>query len=70
MANQIQPSIGRIVHYVDIKGVTQAAMITRVWTRDCVNLRVFADAADSYFATSVVYNDEKSQYSWAWPERV
>lgn len=83
MSNQIQPSIGRIVIFTSAErhnGETKhPAIITRVWTRDCVNLTVFPDAELPFPRTSVVYDEAPEKGlsgvanaygSWSWPERV
>lgn len=46
------PSIGRVVHYIlpsgPKKGEHRAAMVVRVWSDECVNLRVFLDGNNDY----------------------
>lgn len=41
----MNPSIGRIVHFVQNK-VHYAAMVVKVWTPLCVNLYVFPNGSD------------------------
>lgn len=52
MAQQQVPSIGRIVHYIlpagPKKGEHRAAIVVRVWSDECVNLRVFLDGSNDY----------------------
>ena len=74
------PTVGRIVHYWTNPKVGYAskdpvclpAVVTRVWNRDCVNLRVIADGMPDADArlTSVVRSDEPIVGFWRWPERV
>ena len=66
----MNPSVGRVVHFVK-DGACFAAIVTHVWTPQCVNLYVFPDNSDlPYFKSSVMWNDVPSEYSWHWPERV
>jgi hypothetical protein len=75
----VKPAIGRIVHFKP--GTEQrneweldedqllAAVIVRVWSDICVNLRVLLDGAmESPWVTSVVRGEDEHQ--WRWPERV
>lgn len=79
MSNQIEPSVGRIVMFhSDAKqngSNVHPAIITRVWTRDCVNLTIFPDAGLPYSVTSVSYGENGDgpcvfSQRWFWPERV
>lgn len=47
------------------------AIVTRVWSEQCVNLQVLFDAAPVEVRTSVVYADKGvgQGYSWRWPDR-
>lgn len=72
----MKPTVGRIVHYwvVDSYGnvVPRAAIITHVWSDDCVNLHVFGDGsfgADDSKQTSVIRTDSPDSLCWSWPER-
>jgi hypothetical protein len=54
------------------RGQTYPAMIVRVHTPSSpssVNLQVFLDGDDSYWATSVGESDYGVPGFWAWPER-
>ena len=65
-------SVGRIVHYVAAEGKHVPAIIVRVWSPTCLNLRVFSDSTDvpGHF-TSVSEDPEgKQTYTWHWPEFV
>lgn len=49
------------------------AIIVRTWEEtayenDEVNLKVFTDGPNNMWATSVPYSEEKTPYSWHWPE--
>lgn len=69
----MKPSVGRIVHFHATTGAdefngskTHPAIITRVWSDDCVNLHVFFDANAPQVRTSC----SASLGMWSWPERV
>jgi hypothetical protein len=55
-----------------------AAIITRVYTPECVNLHVFFDAADNFVRTSVSHEPELAEgventsgnSHWLWPDEV
>ena len=75
------PTIGRIVLFKskDVKELGNhaeevPAIITRVWSENCVNLTVFRDFAEPLLQTSVTYAedlDASGQHSaWRWPPRV
>jgi hypothetical protein len=57
---------------------THPAMITRVWTDDCVNLLVFFDASAPMVMTSMTLLPNEvfaegmhcTNSGWRWPERV
>ena len=79
----MKPTIGRIVIYTiggaqdacyaDNNGAKELpAVIVRVWSETCVNLKVLTDAVHDQWITSVVYAetpDSKFGRSWRWPER-
>lgn len=72
-----KPSIGRIVLYrPESSESLLPAIITRVWSDDCVNLHVFGgELPDSQgiFPTSVLRcptDDGTMPRSWSWPPRV
>lgn len=80
----MKPSVGRIVHFVQ-NGVHHPALILKVWTDTCVNLRVFPNGSDPItpgaldshdVAHSVTQSEPTSccghanDWSWHWPERV
>lgn len=79
----MKPTIGRIVHFVQ-NGVHYPALIVKVWTDTCVNLRVFPNGSDnivpgaldsSDIAHSVNYAETcgtcgmSHEWSWHWPEK-
>lgn len=66
----MKPSIGRIVHFVDAEGEHCAAIITRVWSDDCVNLIYFHDTGSMPYTSSVQDETATKQCSWHWPEKV
>jgi hypothetical protein len=67
---QQKPSIGRIVIFT-LDDVQSAAMITKVHSDTCVNLRVFPDRGPIIERTSVVIDDAHRRLNprWSWPER-
>ena len=69
----MKPSIGRIVHYWDGDlAEPSPAIITKVWSDECINLKVFRDGVDSSeCVTSVpLLHEAKLSMFWSWPERV
>ena len=69
MAQQYVPSVGQIVHYIlpagPKKGEHRAAMIVRVWSDTCVNLRVFLDGSNDYdYATLPHHNTQLAGDLW------
>jgi hypothetical protein len=83
MTNQQSPSIGRVVHaWVDPASNNghhiAAAVVTRVWGDDVVNLSVFVDAdTGPVRQTSARFveelpgpDDVPNGYVWTWPPRV
>lgn len=73
----MEPTIGRIVHYIHGGDETNnphnhyAAVVTHVWSPECVNLFVFAKGSaldnESGVRTSVLKGDTAGR--WHWPER-
>lgn len=77
------PTVGRIVHFYPNEadytarsngvkpGEPLAAIITRVWNEDGVNLTIFPDAAAPLSRTSVVRRGvaHENSSSWDWPPR-
>lgn len=75
----MKPSVGRIVHVpadpAENNGADVApAVITRVWSDTCVNVRVLLDSDAIEWRTSVVYtdsfDDDANRHRWTWPPRV
>lgn len=72
--NKMEPTIGRIVHFnvpKDMKPKVNyadklPAMIVRVWSNDCVNLKIITDGMEDIWQTSVLKGTEVNQ--WEWPE--
>lgn len=70
-----KPSIGRIVLVTgkESNGVSEhAAIVTRAWSAECVNVTVFPDNGAPYSLTSVQVSDDNSSQPqrWRWPPRV
>ena len=71
------PSIGRMVLYMPTqeerggRGGAEyyPAVITRVWSRHCVNLHVLADAGPAFPVTSATLCLAPADRSWCWPPR-
>lgn len=70
----MKPTVGRIVHFHDQsngKGQPYPAIVTHVWSDDCVNLYVIGDGSfptSLGLQTSVLLGNGPGQ--WSWPERV
>lgn len=77
-----KPSVGRIVHYVlsesesspELKNnnaTVLPAVIVRVWSETCVNLKVSVDGHQvDVWKTSVLFSEEPKPGFWSWPPRV
>lgn len=71
-----KPSVGRVVHFYKTESDAganqmQAAVITKVWSDECVNLYIMpADGGSGYGQTSVMFSETPRVYSWCWPPRV
>jgi hypothetical protein len=65
--------IGRIVHFIDERGETSAAIVTKVWNQEtgCVNLTVFPDSAEFPVTreTSRLFSEAREPNTWRWPPR-
>lgn len=71
------PHIGQIVLYhvssTDAQELTYnhtegedlPAIVVRVWSDTCVNLKIFADGPNDVWRTSVVLGDQPSEWSYA-----
>lgn len=71
-----KPSIGRIVHYRPTKAEESngapvfAAIITRVWDNEAVNLTVFPDLRAPFMVgTRIRAHDQPDPGQWFWPPR-
>lgn len=68
----MEPTIGRIVHYWEASGSEPVpAIIVKVWSDDCVNLRIFRDAPATDFehVTSTMRCNQGDKWGWDWPDR-
>lgn len=78
-----KPSLGRIVLVPVVPTLNNGmpvapAIITRVWSDDTVNVRVFGDCSPGEWKTSLKRVDELPEYKagaapahvWCWPPRV
>lgn len=72
------PTVGRVVLYrptddqrtLGGDGEYWPAVVTRVWSAECVNLHVLTDAAAAFPVTSVMREREDGQARvWRWPAR-
>lgn len=66
----MKPSVGRIVHYFTDGDGMAPAVITRVCSDTCVNLKVLPDGARPFDETSVELDNAASSSWWSWPPRV
>ena len=73
--NEQKPSVGRVVHYVPRdadpphnNAEVLPAIITRVWSDTCVNLRVLNDEIYDFWVTSATQGAGPRE--WTWPPRV
>lgn len=77
----MRPAVGRIVHVFITDPERQhngmgagpyAAMITQVYTDDCINAVVQPPGVEPWHTASILRGDELSTMSqhWRWPERV
>lgn len=75
------PTVGRIVHFFPGDNADHqsngngpndpiAAVITRVWNDDMVNLMVFVDGPAPIWVTSVMRSAQAPNRRWDWPEIV
>lgn len=70
----MEAAIGRIVIFnvpEDMKPKVNwaeklPAIIVRIWSNDCVNLKIITDGTDDIWQTSVPKGTEVNQ--WQWPE--
>lgn len=67
-----QPSVGRIVHYVDldINEEPIAALITKVDDLGAVDLTVFPPGGAPLFREDVQHDEDGPDRTWHWPPRV
>ncbi|MBJ6362130.1 hypothetical protein ACFOQM_12590 [Paenibacillus sp. GCM10012307] len=63
----MNPSIGRIVHYIDEEGKTYAALIVGIFD-GVVNLSVWNEFGKQFNVLNVRQGNEPGQ--WNWPPRV
>lgn len=86
MDNTQKPSPGRIVHVhigdrPDGEGGTtpilRPAMVTSVWTNDCVNATVFLENGDDVHPFGTAYGEKRTSLlfgealgQWRWPSKV
>jgi hypothetical protein len=74
-----KPSVGRVVLVpadpAENNGAAVApAIVTRVWTDECINVHVLLDGPKTEWRTSVTYTDsfedDGNRHRWTWPPRV
>lgn len=76
---KVVPTVGRIVHYFphsrEFEGNDSSplpAVIVRVWSDTCVNLKVFTDGLNDVWKTSVTKNPDgvvNVSGFWDWPAK-
>lgn len=73
MAETITPTVGRVVYYHGGKDQPYPAIITHVWSDDCVNLNVLNDGTKpvsgvpndaSLTVTSCMRGDDEGMWNW------
>jgi hypothetical protein len=65
--NPITPTVGRIVLWRSYDHEILPAIVTRVWTDDCVNLLVFRDRDMPLPFGSATYDASgEARGSWSW----
>ncbi|WP_406157792.1 hypothetical protein [Streptomyces canus] len=77
VSGTLEPSVGDVVLVptdpADNNGATEApAIITRVWSKTTINVRVLADSEATTWRTSLVYADSLAEAHgaaavWTWP---
>jgi hypothetical protein len=80
--NKQKPTVGRIVCYTledgPNAGKVRPAVIVKVWSDTCVNLRVFLDGTNdspdgwslfNEWKTSVLEGQPGENFRWFWPPR-
>lgn len=68
----MKPTIGRIVHFLDVSGFTRAAIVTKIYPENRVDLTVFYPKNERpIYADVDVANIPFGDYpmSWSWPPR-
>lgn len=69
MAN-IEPTVGRMVYFYPDGGFPSngstvlPAVIVRVWSPDCVNLKVLNDGEKDFWVTSVMKGSSPRNWDW------
>lgn len=78
----MNPSVGRIVHFVMKNGDARPAIVVAHFGGDRANLRVFTDGSndarnldespvpETLWRTSVPFSEEPKPDTWHWPPRV
>ncbi len=68
-----KPSVGRIVHFnfpqheaivLNNNLKVAPAIIVRVWSDTCVNLKVLTDGVHDIWKTSIDQGDQPNQWNW------
>lgn len=62
----MKPTIGRIVNYVLANSDIRPAIIVRIWSDTCVNLRVFFDGSNDERAGGFEYGSTAAAFGAEW----
>ena len=68
---KVRPSLGRIVLYKSVEaGEEQAAIISRVYNDDSVNLHILRDSGDVPIGLKREVMEGNLPGQWRWPPRI
>lgn len=69
----MKPSIGRIVHFLELNGRHRAAIISDVHSDTIVDLHIMQPSSETpvrLFVDAAFDEYGRNAYSWHWPEKV
>lgn len=66
MESPITPTVGRVVLFEEDYGGVTCALVTKVWSQNCVNLMVMHDGSTPGPRTSVQYGAPGDTGTWRW----
>lgn len=68
----MKPTVGRIVHFVDMQEQHCAAIINGIVDSDTnpvISLTVFRPWTSEVYTQTAEYSETPKRYTWHWPER-